>query len=251
MWSTVQHFQNAGVMVPKFHGKWPFKRILGVQEPASAISSMLNLAANWVMYVEIKRNFTVRKTPLVLFWHTFAIICINAWVWSTIFHIRDTPFTEFMDYACALSMVMGLFVAAVVRVFHKKRKVTAMILFVPFLYYAAHVKYLYSGRIDYDYNMIVNVIFGVAGSVIWLMWASYQYIGGMKFAWRMVAFTALSGAALALELLDFPPMYDAWDAHALWHLSTAPLPLLFYRYVMDDLKAMQTKRFEDYVIKST
>lgn len=42
-------------------------------------------------------------------------VCMNAWVWSTFFHTRDKPFTEFMDYACALSMVMALFVAAIVR----------------------------------------------------------------------------------------------------------------------------------------
>ena len=34
-----------------------------------------------------------------------------------------------------------------------------------------------------------------------------------------------------LELMDFPPLLWAVDAHALWHLSTIPIPLLWYRYV--------------------
>ena len=31
--------------VPQFHGKWPFLRVLGLQEPASVLASGLNLAA--------------------------------------------------------------------------------------------------------------------------------------------------------------------------------------------------------------
>ncbi|KAG6461036.1 hypothetical protein O3G_MSEX012386 [Manduca sexta] len=115
MWNTVEKFQAQHGYVPKFHGKWPFTRMLGMQEPASAIASMLNLATNAYMYGRIRSEFTVRKVPIVLFWHGFALVCMNAWMWSTIFHTRDTDFTEFMDYACALSMVMGLFIAVIVR----------------------------------------------------------------------------------------------------------------------------------------
>ncbi|XP_013184349.2 post-GPI attachment to proteins factor 3 [Amyelois transitella] len=243
MWRTVLGFQERGYEIPKFHGKWPFVRLFGVQEPASAFASLLNLAVHVHMYREITSQFSVKTTPLVLFWHGFVVVCVHAWTWSTIFHTRDTPFTEFMDYACALSMVMALFVAAVVRVFHRRKKLTLGILLLPLLYYIEHVRYLYSGRIDYEYNMQVNVFFGVAGSLIWLVWSIIQYLGGRWYAWRMVAFTLLSGAALALELFDFPPKYHAWDAHALWHLSTAPLPVLFYRFVIEDLRFLQSSQF--------
>lgn len=40
----------------------------------------------------------------------------------------------------------------------------------------------------------------------------------------------LQGGAL-LELLDFPPLFWVLDAHALWHISTVPLNVLFYRWV--------------------
>ncbi|CAH0747917.1 unnamed protein product [Diatraea saccharalis] len=160
MWRTVQTFQERGYVIPKFHGKWPFVRIYGVQEPGSAFASLLNLAAHVYMYADINRRFSIKSTPLVLFWHIFAAVCINAWFWSAIFHTRDNPFTEFMDYACALSMVMGLFIAAVVRVFHRQRKLAAFMVIGPLLFYAAHVQYLYLGIVDYDYNMLVNLIFG-------------------------------------------------------------------------------------------
>ncbi|CAH0406730.1 unnamed protein product [Chilo suppressalis] len=245
MWRTVQSFQERGYLIPKFHGKWPFVRVYGVQEPGSVLASLLNLAAHIYMYTEIMRRFTIKGTPLVLFWHIFVAVCINAWIWSTIFHTRDTQFTEFMDYACALSMVMGLFVAAVVRAFHRQRKLVSVILVASLLFYATHVQYLYRGIVNYDYNMMVNLAFGVAGSLVWLCWAGVQMLAGRRHAWRMGAFTVASGATLALELMDFPPLFTAWDAHALWHLATAPLPLLFYRFVIDDLYYLQSTKHSD------
>ncbi|XP_045515452.1 post-GPI attachment to proteins factor 3 [Pieris brassicae] len=239
MWKTVQGFEERGFNTPKFHGKWPFRKIMGVQEPASTFASFLNLAVHASMYQEIIKQFPIKTTPIVLFWHAFAIVCMNAWMWSTIFHTKDNYFTEFMDYACALSMVIMLFVAAVLRVFHKRRKLSAVALLATVVYFVEHVRYLYTGRIDYDYNMLVNICFGVAGSVIWLLWAGIQYISGRRECWRLVAFTLSSGAALTLELLDFPPLYG-WDAHALWHLATVPLPVLFYRFVIDDLNYLKS-----------
>ncbi|VVC98601.1 unnamed protein product [Leptidea sinapis] len=56
MWRTVQGFLERGYTIPKFHGKWPFKRILGVQEPASTLASLLNLAAHVYMFTEMKRQ---------------------------------------------------------------------------------------------------------------------------------------------------------------------------------------------------
>ncbi|XP_046965265.1 post-GPI attachment to proteins factor 3 [Vanessa cardui] len=232
MWRAVHAFQERGYQVPKFHGKWPFKRILGVQEPASAFASLLNLITHMYMYSKLL-GISVRSAPHVLLWHVFAMVCMNAWIWSIIFHTRDTAFTEFMDYACALSMVMSLFIAAVVRILHRRKKLAAVLLILTLAYYVEHARYLYSGRIDYDYNMRVNIFFGVAGSLLWLGWA--WRARARRYGWRLAASTLLSGAALSLELLDFPPRRGC-DAHALWHFSTAPLPLLFYRFVIDDLK---------------
>ncbi|XP_026742513.1 post-GPI attachment to proteins factor 3 [Trichoplusia ni] len=254
MWFTVQNFKRAGEGTPKFHGRWPFIRVMGMQEPASAFSSILNFAANAYMYKKIQRQFPLSKAramPIVAFWHGFAMVCMNAWVWSTIFHMRDNPFTEFMDYACALSMVMGLFVAAVVRLCYKRTKLTIFILLVPLFYFVTHVRYLYEGVINYDYNMSLNIFFGVAGSLIWVGVTWRQWRLGHGYAWRMLCFTLLSGAALSLELFDFPPRLGAWDAHALWHLSTSPLPLLFYRYVLDDLHYLQSKELEKFAFKLT
>lgn len=44
----------------------------------------------------------------------------------------------------------------------------------------------------------------------------------------MVVVLLLQALAL-LELLDFPPLFWVLDAHAIWHLSTIPVNVLFYR----------------------
>jgi hypothetical protein len=50
MWRTVEAYAPRG-RVPQFHGKWPFLRLLGLQEPASVLASLLNLATNTAMVV--------------------------------------------------------------------------------------------------------------------------------------------------------------------------------------------------------
>lgn len=50
---------------------------MGVQEPASTFASLLNLAVHACMYHEIIKQFPIKTTPLVHFWHVFAIVSIN------------------------------------------------------------------------------------------------------------------------------------------------------------------------------
>ncbi|XP_049867695.1 post-GPI attachment to proteins factor 3 [Pectinophora gossypiella] len=244
MWRTVDAYQERGYPIPKFHGKWPFRRVYGVQEPGSALASGLNLAAHVYMYHQLIEDyrFCYKHSPMIVFWHFFFCICTHAWAWSTVFHARDTPFTEFMDYACALSMVMILFIAAVIRLLFRKKKVALVIVLMSIMFFIHHVRYLYSGKVDYEYNMTVNIVIGMLATALWMVFSLGALCGGQhaarRYVWRLVVFCKLSGAAVLLELFDFPPYLDYWDAHALWHLSTAPLPLLFYKFVMDDLDYM-------------
>jgi post-GPI attachment to proteins factor 3 len=108
MHMTTKAFIARDWKVPQFHGKWPFMRFIGLQEPASVIFSALNF------YVHIKGIARFRQevqpdAPLFLVWHVFAFICLNAWTWSMVFHARDFPLTELFDYVFAYSMVLASF----------------------------------------------------------------------------------------------------------------------------------------------
>jgi len=47
-------------------------------------------------------------------------------------------------------------------------------------------------------------------------------------------FVALTIAATTFEVFDFPPWYRVIDAHALWHLSTVPLVVFWWTFLIED-----------------
>lgn len=92
--------------VYQYYGKWPFYRFLGIQEPASVVFSLMNL------YVHLDGRKKLRSTVPnsgkyrnVLI--NLAYVQLNSWVWSSVFHTRDLPWTEKMDY---FSAILNIFV---------------------------------------------------------------------------------------------------------------------------------------------
>jgi post-GPI attachment to proteins factor 3 len=98
MWRTVDWFKTKlGQDAPQFYGKWPFIRILGMQEPMSVLASLLNFMANFHMVRKMLRKMSSRSQFKSL-WVAFGFVSLNTWFWSAIFHSRDSKFTEKMDY---------------------------------------------------------------------------------------------------------------------------------------------------------
>lgn len=78
-----------GEPVEQYFGKWPFWRLLGMQEPASVAFSLLNLWAHAQGARKVKR--CIRDThPMRHHYWSSALISMNAWVWSAVFHTRGT-----------------------------------------------------------------------------------------------------------------------------------------------------------------
>ena len=79
MWRTVALFHKHQRRTPQFNGKWPFIRIFGMQEPAAAIFSMMNLVA----HVHLLRKFQKQihsDAPMRNVWIVYGFVSINAWV---------------------------------------------------------------------------------------------------------------------------------------------------------------------------
>lgn len=76
-----------GLPVEQYYGKWPFWRWAGMQEPASVAFSLLNLWFHTRGVSKVQRSVpnghTMKKYYLL-----WAIISMNAWVWSSVFHTR-------------------------------------------------------------------------------------------------------------------------------------------------------------------
>lgn len=81
----------------KYHGKWPFKRLLGIQEPASVAFSVLNLAMHfhgWIsFFITLYYKLPLREDKTAYYeyvglWHIYGFLSMNSWFWSAVFHTR-------------------------------------------------------------------------------------------------------------------------------------------------------------------
>ncbi|XP_012262614.1 post-GPI attachment to proteins factor 3 [Athalia rosae] len=237
MWKTVEYFTSHGSRVPQFHGKWPFVRMLGLQEPASVFFSVLNFLAHFMMYKRFRKE--VRPSnPMYSAWTYFSVVCMNGWMWSTVFHARDKAFTEMMDYCCAFTMVLTLLYCMLLRIAFKCYKVMAFLTGVYMIILYTHLSHLWSGNINYGYNMQFNIALGFLSFAISMIWwyRNRRILAHVTFVgW----FNVLTVFVTLLEIADFPPIFWTFDAHALWHASTAPLAIILYRFIIEDCKYLQ------------
>jgi hypothetical protein len=70
----------------KYFGKWRFTRVLGLQEIASVLFSLGNGYAHVHFLLNkqrIPKSYWARDLFLM-----YAVVAINTWVWSTVFHAR-------------------------------------------------------------------------------------------------------------------------------------------------------------------
>ena len=73
--------------VQQYYGKWPFWRLLGMQEPASVLFSAVNFWAHWRGGKNIRRRIS-KEHPMRPYYIGFNVISMNMWVWSAVFHTR-------------------------------------------------------------------------------------------------------------------------------------------------------------------
>lgn len=180
----------------------------------------------------IPRAYSLRKYYLA-----FGYFGLASWIFSTIFHTRDFPLTEKLDYFGAGASVMYGMYLAVIRIYRLelndgtykptiRRLWTALCIAL----YLAHISYLSFWKFDYTYNMAANVVVGIVHNVLWTAYSVMRYRQEYKSwtAWPGFIITWVV-MAMSLELLDFPPWLGLIDAHSLWHLATVIPTLWWYQ----------------------
>ena len=73
----------------QYYGKWPFTRVLGMQELFSVLFSFGNMIP-FVYYRNAWRKRASPKFYLVPLFKIYCLVGINTWLWSAAFHARDT-----------------------------------------------------------------------------------------------------------------------------------------------------------------
>lgn len=220
----------------QFHGKWPFTRLLGVQEPASVLFSAANLWAHAQGLAKIRAALPATYT-LRPFYVALAHVGVASWLASCLFHTRDFPLTETLDYLGAgLNVLYGLYYTVahhfrLDRPTPRRRTLLRAWTLLCAALYAAHVGYLTLWRWDYSYNMAANVACGLVQNALWswYSWRRYRHTRRGWAAWPGFA-VAWIILAMSLELFDFAPVgWRSVDAHSLWHLGTVGPTVLWYK----------------------
>ncbi|XP_019183434.1 PREDICTED: post-GPI attachment to proteins factor 3 [Ipomoea nil] len=227
----------------KYHGKWPFKRLFGLQETVSVAFSVLNLAMHfygWLSFFKlIKYNlpFKADKRPYYDYtglWLIYGLLAMNSWLWSAVFHSRDVDVTEKLDYSSAVALLGYSLILAILRSFNVRDEAARVMVSAPILaFITTHILYLNNYKMDYGWNMMVCVAMGVAQLMIWAIWAGMSRHPSRLKLWIVVIG---GGLAMLLEIYDFPPYQGLVDAHALWHATTIPLTYLWWSFIQDDAK---------------
>ncbi|KAJ7084838.1 Per1-like protein [Mycena belliarum] len=256
-----------GDRVHQYYGKWPFWRFAGMQEPASVAFSLLNLWAHARGLARVRREIP-DSHPMKWYYIIWSFTGFNAWIWSAVFHTRDMSRTEKLDYFSAALTILYALYYTVIRLFHlysspRRNRLTLSTSGAPagsslahkawtllcILVYLGHVSYLtLLPRFDYTYNIIFNMVVGLTHNALWLLYSLPASLSLFRrfpsrpksyrpsFVGNAGIFVALTTAASALELIDFPPLLRVIDAHSLWHLATAPIAVLWYDFLVEDAR---------------
>lgn len=225
----------------KYHGKWPFQRVYGIQEPVSVALSALNLAMQfqgWLsFFILLYYKLPLRPNRKTYYeytgwWHIYGVLSMNSWFWTAAFHSRDVELTEKLYYSSAVALLGFSLILAILRAFNVKDEAARVMVTAPLLaFVTTHILYLNFYKLDYGLNMKVCVIMGIAQLLLWSIWAGVSHHPSRWKLWVVVFGGAI---AMLLEIYDFPPYRGYVDAHALCHAITIPLTYLWWSFVRDD-----------------
>jgi len=229
---TKKRMEN-GLHILKYHGKWPFTRFLGIQEPASTLFSFFNMLSHvigWNAYKSIvPTDYEFYHVTRLQFW-----VNVIGWLGAVIFHTRDLYWTERLDYLGATLIIAISVFSCLCRLVGKvNNKITFVGGILITVLFGQHIYYMNFIKFDYGYNMKFMVCVGICNLLVWLLWCIKNW-KQRRYVWKCM-FTLLVGFSLAgLEVGDFPPLWWVLDAHSLWHLGTAPLAYLWYQFLIND-----------------
>ncbi|KAL0009100.1 hypothetical protein SO802_010602 [Lithocarpus litseifolius] len=231
----------------KYHGKWPFKRVYGIQEPLSVAFSALNLAMHfhgWLsFFILLYYKLPLKQEKKAYYeyaslWHIYGLLSLNSWFWSAVFHSRDVDLTEKLDYSSAVALLGYSLILAILRSFNVRNEAARVMVTAPLLaFVTTHILYLNFYTLDYGWNMKVCVVMVVAQLLLWAIWAGVTHHPSRWKLWVVVVAGAL---AMLLEIYDFPPYQGFLDAHALWHATTIPLTYIWWSFIRDDAEFLSS-----------
>ncbi|XP_044468230.1 post-GPI attachment to proteins factor 3-like [Mangifera indica] len=233
--------EKVGDKPVKYHGKWPFRRVYGIQEPVSVAVSALNLSIQfhgWLsFFILLNYKLPLRPDKKAYYeytglWHIYGILAMNFWFWNAVFHSRDVELTEKLGYSSAVALVGFTFILAILRAFDVRDEASRVMVAAPLIaFVTTHILYLNFFNLDYGLNKKVCVTMGIAQLLIWAVWAG---VTRHPSRWKLWVVVVGGVVAMLLDIYDFPPYWGFVDAHALYHATSIPLTYLWWSFIRDD-----------------
>ena len=208
-------------------------RFFGVQELASTVFSLLNALPHIIALTVWRHKLMPRNYYYTPFIQWLACVAIGTWAFSTLFHARDTPLTERLDYHGTTTLIVTQLFVGLVRFFRIRDEASATVLgALLYLSLAAHILHMNLVLFDYGWNMFVSVCAVLGYATGWVVWAIQHW--KRPYAWKAPFLAFCLIAAGTLEIFDFAPIYGLFDAHSIWHLATVPIGFAWYKFLEED-----------------
>lgn len=224
--------------IQQYHGKWPFLRILGMQEIISVVFSLCFTIPHVMFLI---RSWNINSNSLIQTNRYYATLGILSGTSSALFHSRDTWITERLDYHFALAYIICTFCVNCLELMKSPKgrdfvgKSTILtfirnrIFILGILVCLAHILYLNLVLFDYGWNMTVAVVFQSLASICWIVqyWEQIKGITSSRNDLDILDNHIVKGLAVVgisilggvLEVVwDDPPILFLLDSHALFHI---------------------------------
>jgi post-GPI attachment to proteins factor 3 len=229
--------EQIGLTVLKYYGHWPYYRICGVQEPASAFFSFGNVLPHLYHLSLNRRKFLNPNYYMGPWIIVYGLVASFAWSCSAIFHSRKIGLTIDLDYMSALLFLSFGLCVTCRRVFNPffNKNIWFLHTFALFMsvIIMLRLRDMASGDVTFDEHMSLSIGIAALQCVLWSCWCIFTSYSGPN--WKLCLLLQLWFAtASSLEIFDFPPFLRHFDAHALWHAATIPLGYLWYIFWIRD-----------------
>ncbi|XP_021768246.1 post-GPI attachment to proteins factor 3-like [Chenopodium quinoa] len=225
----------------KYHKKWPFHRVYGIQEPVSVALSLIILGLifhGWVSFfillyyklpLKPNRKCYYEYTGL---WLVYAILSMNSWFWSAVFHGRYVELTENLYYSSRVALLGFSLIISIIRSLNVTTEAARVMVAAPLIaFVTTHILFLNLVELDYGLNMVVMVVIATAQLLFWTICAIRSH---QPSRWKLLVVVVGGGISLLLEIIDFPPYKGFIDAHAFWKAISVPLTYILWSFVCDD-----------------
>jgi len=177
---TEWNWANGGTETFKLFGRWPMKRVGIFEGFCSAFLCLLSVILYSIYLIRYRNSLksfhtiSQGKYGFEGLFQVYYLFWIITFLCAALFHTKDTPLTERLDYYSAFAAIIYSVYTTYVRVLWITKRSLRLAFAAPFLIYLMyHIWYMQFVSFDYGYNMIMGSIFGAAHVLAWFTWCLF------------------------------------------------------------------------------